>query len=160
MSHNRGMKIPALAVGALLYAGSASAHVTVAPQQAPAGASQIYKVRVHNDAKTSTTSVMVEVPAGVTIDSVADVPNAQSDLTRTAGRVTAITWKIDVPVGKYVELPFTARNPDAAGQINWNVTERFKDGSTIEFSDKPDAKEKSSITKLLKNTPPAPSSAR
>jgi hypothetical protein len=48
-----------------------------------------------------------------------------------------------------VELAFTAKNPGTGTQLNWNVTEKFSDGSTIEFTDKPGAKEKSSVTKLI-----------
>src|SRR5258706_7276619 len=142
----------ALTIAALvsLVAAPAFAHVTVAPQQSPAGASQVYKVRVHNDGKTPTSSVALQVPAGVTISSVEPVATGKSNLTKTGERVTMVTWQIEVPVGKYVELAFTAKNPAAGTQLTWNVTEKFKDGSTVEFTDKPGAEEKASITKLTR----------
>ena len=140
-----------MALGLLvLVTASAFAHVTVAPQQAPAGASQVYKVRVHNDGKTPTSSIALEIPEGVAIESVAPTATGKSDMTKKGDRVTMITWQIEVPVGKYVELAFTARNPAAGSQLNWNITEKFTDGGTIEFTDKPGAKEKSSITKLTR----------
>jgi len=125
------------------------AHVTVAPQQAPAGASQVYKVRVHNDAKSPTASISLTVPEGVTVESVAPITDGKSDMTKNGNRVTAITWQVAVPVGKYVELAFTARNPSGVDHVSWNVTEKFSDGSTIEYTDKPGAAEKASVTKLM-----------
>jgi len=143
------MRILAMVASAILLALPAAAHVTVAPQQSPLGASQVYKVRVHNDDKTPTATVMLQIPAGVEISSVENVAGGTSKTTKTGGRVTAITWAIAVPVGKYVELAFTAKNPASGNSVNWNVTEKFADGSTIEYTDKPGAKEKSSVTRLL-----------
>src|SRR5713226_4386219 len=131
----------AIATLTLLFAVTAFAHVTVAPQQAPKGASQIYKVRVHNDGKMPTSSIALQIPEDVVIESVEPMATSKSDMTKTGNRVTMITWQIEVPVGKYVELAFTAKNPATGNQLNWNVTETFKDGSTIEYTNKPGAKE-------------------
>ena len=133
---------------ALAVAVSASAHVTVAPQQSAAGATQIYKVRIHNGGKAPTASIELQVPAGITIESVAAVPSAKSSMTKTGDRVSAITWEIAVPPGKYVEVAFTARNPAAGDQLVWTIRERSADGTLTEYTDKPNAKEKASITKL------------
>src|SRR6266496_6558170 len=148
------MRIVTTAASLILLASPAFAHVTVAPQQSASGATQVYKVRVHNDAKAPTASITLQVPEGVEIRSVEKTATGKSEMIKTGDRVTAITWQIEVPVGKYVELAFDARNPSSGNQLNWNVTEKFTDGSTIEFNDKPGAKEKSSITKLT--TAPAP----
>ena len=50
--------------------------------------------------------------------------------------------------GKYVALPFTARNPDTATELHWNMREHMADGSVVEWSDKPGAKQKGAVTKL------------
>ena len=63
-------------------------------------------------------------------------------------RITAITWQVDVQPGKYVALPFTAKNPEAATDLHWSMHEHLADGSTVDWSDKPGSKEKGSITKL------------
>jgi uncharacterized protein YcnI len=140
----------------LLLAVPAFAHVTVFPQQAPAGASQVYKVRVHNDSKVTTARIEVQIPAGVTVESVAAMATGKSETKKTGDRVTGITWEIEVPPTKYVELAFTAKNPATGASLNWNVKETFKDGSFVEFTDKPGAKEKSSVTKLTRSpAPPA-----
>jgi uncharacterized protein YcnI len=149
------MRIFTIAALALLLAASAFAHVVVGPQQAPAGATQVYKVGVHNDGKVPTATIALQIPAGVIIESVAPMAAGKFEMKKTGERVTEITWELEVPVGKYVQLAFTARNPATGTSLNWNVTETFKDGSTIEYTDKPGAKEKSSTTKLTRVDAPA-----
>jgi uncharacterized protein YcnI len=144
------MKTFAMSFVALGFVASASAHVTVAPQQSPAGAVQVYKVRIHNGGKSPTASIELRVPEGVVIESVAAVPSARSTTAKTGSRVSAITWTIEVLPGKYVEAAFTAKNPGEAGQLTWIIRERFVDGSVTEYTDKPDAKEKASYTKIVK----------
>ena len=136
----------------LLLAASAitslSAHVTVSPLQSKAGAVQKYELRVHNEAKVAATSVDLEIPDGVTVTEVAK-PATGSYTTKTTGdRITAISWQVDVQPGKYVALPFTAKNPDAATDLHWSMHEHLADGSTVDWSDKPGSKEKGSITKV------------
>jgi uncharacterized protein YcnI len=127
---------------------SLSAHVTVSPLQSKTGAVQKYELRVHNEAKVAATSVDLEIPDGVTVTEVAK-PATGSYTTKTTGdRITAITWQVDVPPGKYVALPFTAKNPDAATDLHWSMHEHLADGSTVDWSDKPGSKEKGSITKV------------
>jgi uncharacterized protein YcnI len=136
----------------LLLAASAitslSAHVTVSPLQSKSGAVQKYELRVHNEAKVAATSVDLEIPDGVTVTEVAK-PATGSFTTKTTGdRITAITWQVEVQPGKYVAMPFTAKNPDAATDLHWSMHEHLADGSTVDWSDKPGSKEKGSITKL------------
>ena len=127
---------------------SLSAHVTVSPLQSKTGAVQKYELRVHNEAKVAATSVDLEIPDGVTVTDVAK-PATGSYTTKTTGdRITAITWQVDVQPGKYVALPFTAKNPDAATDLHWSMHEHLADGSTVDWSDKPGSKEKGSITKV------------
>src|SRR4051812_40493158 len=95
----------------VLFATPAFAHVVVAPQQAPLGANQVYKVRVHNDGKVPTSSVALQIPEGVIIVKVDPMATGKFDTSKTGDRVSAVTWYIEVPVGKYVELAFTAKNP-------------------------------------------------
>lgn len=151
------MKTIMLTAAAVLIASSAFAHVAVAPQQSQAGASQVYKVRVHNDEKTAVTSVELDIPAGATVASVAPMATAKSTTAKTGDRITKITWQTDIAPGKYVELAFTAKNP-ASGQLQWNVREHFADGASSEWSDKPGAEGKASVTKIL--APAAASAAK
>ena len=136
----------------LLLAASAvtslSAHLTVSPLQSKAGATQKYEVRVHNEAKVAATSIDLEIPDGVTVTDVAK-PATGSYTTKTTGdRITAITWQVDVQPNKYVAMAFTAKNPAGATELHWSLREHLADGSAVDWSDKPGAKEKGSVTKL------------
>jgi uncharacterized protein YcnI len=125
-----------------------SAHVMVSPPQSKPGATQKYEVRVHNEAKVAATSIELEIPAGVTVTDVAKPATGTSTTKTDGGRVTAIIWQVDVQPTKYLALPFTAKNPDSASDLHWNVREHLADGSVVEWSDKPGAKQKGSVTKL------------
>jgi uncharacterized protein YcnI len=136
----------------LLVAASAvtslSAHITVSPLQSKPGVVQKYELRVHNEAKVAATSIDLDIPDGVTVTEIAK-PAAGTYTTKTMGdRITAITWRIDVQPSKYVALPFTAKNADAATELHWSMHEHLSDGSVVDWSDKPGAKQKGSVTKL------------
>jgi uncharacterized protein YcnI len=133
---------------ALAALTTVSAHIMVSPPQSKAGATQKYEVRVHNEAKIAATSIDLDVPDGLTVTEVAK-PAAGTFTTRKTGdRITAITWQVDVQPTKYVALPFTATNPAAAAEVRWNLREHLADGTVVEWSDKPGAKQKGSVTKL------------
>lgn len=103
---------------------------------------------MHNEGKVAATAVELDIPEGVTVTDVA-TPAAGTFTTKKAGdRITTITWQIDVQPNKYLALPFTAKNPDQAGDLHWSMREHLADGSVVLWSDKPGAKEKGSTTKL------------
>ena len=130
---------------------SLMAHVTVSPLQSKTGGVQKYELRIHNEAKVAATSVVLDIPDGVTVTEVAKTA-AGSFSTRMMGdRIVTITWQISVPPNKYVALPFTAKNPDDAAELHWSTHEHLADGSVVDWSDKPGSKEKGSVTKLVGN---------
>src|SRR5438552_17772793 len=113
---------------------SLTAHVTVSPLQSKIGAVQKYELRVHNEAKVAATSIDLDIPDGVAVSDVAK-PAAGTYTTKTSGdRITLISWQVEVQPGKYVALPFTARNPDTATELHWNMREHMADGSVVEWS--------------------------
>ena len=133
---------------AVLVGTSLSAHIVVSPTQSKTGAVQKYEVRVHNEAKVAATSIDLEIPDGVAVTDVAKPATGTYTTKTSADRITAITWQIDVQPSKYVALPFTAKNPDGATALHWNVREHLADGSSVEYTDKPGAKEKAPVTTL------------
>jgi uncharacterized protein YcnI len=142
------MKLSVVLLLAASAVTSLSAHVTVSPLQSKPGAVQKYELRIHNEAKVAATSIDLDIPDGVTVTEVAK-PTAGTFTTKTTGdRITAITWQIDVQPNKYVALPFTAKNPDGATELHWSMHEHLSDGSVVDWSDKPGAKQKGSVTKL------------
>ena len=127
---------------------SLSAHVMVSPPQSTAGALQKYELRVHNEAKTAATAIDLDIPDGVTVTDVAKLPAGTFTTKMTGNRITVITWQINVQPAKYAALPFTAKNPEGATELRWTIHEHLADGSVVDWSDKPGAKEKGSVTKL------------
>jgi len=131
-----------------LVVPSLSAHIMVSPPESKSGATQKYEVRVHNEGKVAAKQIDLEVPNGVTVVEVAKLPAGTFETKKEGDRITAITWKVDVAPSKYLALPFTAKNPASGSELQWNVTEHLADGSTVQWSNKPGAQEKGSVTKL------------
>jgi uncharacterized protein YcnI len=127
---------------------SLSAHIMVSPPDSKAGATQKYELRVHNEEKIAITSVDLAIPDAITVLSIGTAPAGTYTTTKTGDRITALAWKVDVQAGKYLALPFTAKNPDAAREVSWNAKAHLSDGSVVEWSDKPGAGEKASVTKI------------
>jgi hypothetical protein len=59
-----------------------------------------------------------------------------------------VTWHVEVPPGKYLALPFTAKNPAAPTEVKWIVHQHLSDGSLVDWTDKAGAKEKASVTTI------------
>ena len=129
------------------------AHVVVAPGASVVGIQEAYGLRVHNETKVPTTSLDLEIPEGITVLEVALVKDGSFELVKAGGSVTRVIWKVAVPPGIYQEFKFTARNPDTVKEVHWNVKQNMSDGSVIDWSDKPDAKEKASKTDIRASAP-------
>lgn len=140
----RALSITVLVVGC---AAALSAHVMVSPPQSKPQATQTYELRVHNESKLATTAVELQIPNGLTVLSVQQPASGSLDTLKTGDRITAINWKVDVEPSKYVALKFEARNP-ASGELHWNVRQHMADGSIVDWSDAPGAKQKASVTTL------------
>jgi hypothetical protein len=147
---NRTFIIALLVIAA---AASSSAHIMVSPPQSKAGTTQKYELRVHNEGKVAASAVDLEVPEGVTIAEVMKPATGSFTTKKVGDRITTISWQVDVPPNKYVALPFMATNPATATELHWNMREHLADGSTIDWSDKPGAKQKGSVTKLTAGAP-------
>ena len=127
------MRPAAAIVGMVILAASiVDAHVTVAPRESRAGAEQRYTIRVPTEGQVATTSVELEVPAGMTIVEVVPGNGFTFETRRDGSRIVAITWKRDIPPKQTAEFVFVARNPQAA-QVAWKATQRFADGTSAEW---------------------------
>jgi uncharacterized protein DUF1775 len=94
------IRVIAGAVSALLMAAAAEAHVTVRPRESKAGAIERYTVRVPTEGKVATTSVDVEIPQGVTVNSVESADGVKSEMKRDGGRVVSIAWNVTIEPAK------------------------------------------------------------
>ena len=141
-------RLVALVFAFALVNGVAYAHIMVSPPESKAGITQNYELRVHNEGKVATTTLELEIPEGITVLDVATPAAGSYDTAKMGTRITAVTWRVDVQPGKYVALKFSAKNPDSVKEVRWNVRQHLSDGSVVEWSDKPGAKEKASVTKI------------
>jgi len=127
------MRTAAAIVGmVILGACIVDAHVTVAPRESHAGAEQRYTIRVPTEGQVATTSVELEVPAGMTIVEVMSGNGFTFETRRDGSRIVAITWKREIPPKQTAEFVFVARNPQAA-QVAWKARQRFADGTSAEW---------------------------
>jgi uncharacterized protein YcnI len=123
------------------------AHVTVWPRESTPGIVERYTVRVPTERKVATTSVRLEVPADVTVTYVLAMPGVVADLARDGNRITAVTWKFEVPPGQFAEFVFMARNPKQGTEIVWKVQQHYADGTQSDWTGPP-SKSPASVTKL------------
>ena len=133
---------------ATLAVASLSAHIMVSPPESKAGVTQKYELRVHNEEKLATAEVVLDIPSSITVLSIGTAPAGTYTTSKTGDRIAHLTWKVAVQPGKYVALPFTAKNTETAQEVRWVVRATFSDGSIVEWSDKPGAGEKASVTKI------------
>jgi uncharacterized protein YcnI len=138
----------AAAVLAMLIPAWAEAHVTIAPQQSTAGATEKYVIRVPTEGKVATVAAELDVPDGVVVE-VVSVPNGwKYELKRQGDRIVGITWTMNIPPGEFAEFAFVARNPRDKAELVWGLRQRFGDGTVTDFTKGPNGIRPTAVTKL------------
>ena len=126
----------------------AHAHITIAPTQSMAGATEKYTLRVPSEGKVATVAAELEVPEGVIVEAVA-VPNGwKHEIKRQGDRIVAITWTMNIPPGEFAEFAFVARNPRDKTEVVWTLRQRFADGTVSDWTKGPNGIRPTSMTKL------------
>ncbi len=138
----------ALAGLTCLVSAVSFAHVTIWPRESTAGATEKYTLRVPTEGKVTTKSVELEVPEGVTVESMAVPAGWKHELKREGDRITAITWQMDVKPGEFVEFSFVARNPRDKTQIVWTLRQKFADGTVSDWTKGPNGTRPTAVTTL------------
>lgn len=133
-----------LAAALLLLASAAQAHVRVLPVESQTGARQTYSMKVPTEGKAATTSVELEVPAGLSVISVADT----AETKKVGGRITVITWTVEIPPGQSRSFDFVAENPKSDQELAWKAHQHYADGTSRDWVDLPKTKSPASVTKL------------
>jgi uncharacterized protein YcnI len=139
-------RVIACVLSALLLAATAEAHVSVRPRESRAGATEKYTVRVPTEGKVATTSVELEIPQGVTVNSVEPADSVKSEMKREGGRVVSITWTVTIDPGQNRELVFVATNSSDATEIVWKARQRYSDGTSSEWVGAPGSLRPASVT--------------
>jgi uncharacterized protein YcnI len=136
-----------LAAALLVLASSAQAHVRVLPFESKTGAQQTYTMKVPTEGKVTTTSVELEVPAGVSVISIVD----PAETKKVAGRITSITWKTEILPDQSKDFNFVAVNPKTDQDMAWKAHQHYADGTSRDWVDLPKTKSPASVTKLSAN---------
>lgn len=145
----RSFKLPCAAFFAtfVIAIPMALAHVTVRPAEAPPGSEVTYTVRVPTEGQSATTSVELEIPAGVVIVSVNGAVDSY-EMKKAGDRVTSIVWKTSIPPEQRAELTFVAKNPTAGAEITWKAHQFFADGTRADWVEAKGSKRPASVTAL------------
>jgi len=136
--------------GALsLVAISAQAHITIAPTQSMAGATEKYTLRVPTEGDVATVAAELDVPEGIVVETVS-VPNGwKYEFKKDAnGRITGIVWTMNIPPHEFAEFSFVARNPRDKAEVVWTLRQRFADGKVSDWTKGPNGIRPTAMTKF------------
>ncbi|MGG2995230.1 YcnI family protein [Paenibacillus macerans] len=130
--------VASAAAATLLFAGVASAHVTVSPGASAPGAWQTYTIKVPVEKDIPTVKVALKIPDGVEFKQYRPIPDWGVELTKNdAGAVTAVTWSAEdggIGPGEFQQFDFVAKNPDKAAEVAWDAFQYYSDGSVVEWT--------------------------
>jgi uncharacterized protein YcnI len=147
----------AAVLAALAAAGAADAHVTVHPNELPAGAFTTIVVRVPNErGDASTTKVDVQLPHGFVFVSTAPIPGwtAKVVTSKLAKPVTVegeqhdtevseVIWSGgEIKPGEYLEFPLSVSTPDDPGStLTFKAIQTYSNGEVVRWIGDPSADE-------------------
>ena len=131
-----------------LFVATLDAHVVVTPRESAAGAEQVYTVRVPTEGTVSSTSVELEVPAGVHVMQVASGDGYTFDVKKDGNRIVSISWKQEIKPKEFKLYTFTAHNPQP-GALQWKAHQTFADGSMRHWIGERGSKEPASVTTIV-----------
>src|SRR5215204_2682681 len=133
---------------AVMMSAVVQAHVSISPRQSAAGATEKYTVRVPTESKVMTIGAEMDVPDGVTIETVAAPAGWTYELKCAGDRVVGISWKMDIKPGEFAEFSFVARNPRDKEQLVWGLRQKFADGTVQDFTKGPNGIRPTAVVKL------------
>lgn len=130
----------AVAVAALVLAGTASAHARLSPGVSLSGELQLYSLAVPTEKEgKTTTKIVLTVPQGFSIDSFVPSPGWQRQLQQTGSGDSAVVQKVtwtggSTPTGEDSLFQFLAQ-PAKSGTYTFQVQQTYSDGSIVNWSD-------------------------
>jgi len=124
------------------------AHVVVSPRESAAGAEQIYTVTVPNEMTVPSTTVELDIPAGLHVMQVASGDGFMFDVKKDGDRIVSITWKQEIKPKETRRYTFTAHNPEPAA-LPWKAHQTFADGSKIDWVGERGTKRPASVTTIV-----------
>lgn len=160
--------IPVAAVAAALTPAAAEAHVTLQPEQAPAGEFTRMDVRVPNEEDDAgTTKVAVQMPPGFVFASYEAIPGwrvkvakrkldrpIEEEGERITEEVARITWTGDgkrgiIEPGQFQDFGLSVGLPEGAGKsLTFKALQTYEGGKVVRWIGPPDSEEPAPQVKL------------
>ena len=138
------------AVLTLTLQALAMAHVSVLPRESQPGVEERYTIRVPTEGTVATTTVSLEIPAGVTVLKIEETEGATFEVQKQGDRIVAITWKKEIKPKEASEFIFRARNSESAAQIDWKTHQRFADGTVADWVGPAGDRRPAAVTKIVR----------
>ena len=138
-------------IGAItLFAGVASAHVTVQPQETSQGKYEVFTLRVPSESESPTTKVEVKFPEEVDITRFEPKAGWTYEVQKDdTGKITSVTWTTEgegLTATEFGQFNMQGKVGDKATEIVWKAYQTYKDGSVVEWVGAPDAEKPASVT--------------
>ncbi|MQR88143.1 DUF1775 domain-containing protein [Bacillus megaterium] len=143
-----------LVLSTIAFAGTASAHVVVYPQEATQGSYEKFTVRVPNEKDIPTTKVKIEIPKDVEVSRFEPMEGWKYDIQKdSSGLITSVTWTATgegLSSTEFGEFNMQGKVGDNAKKIVWKAYQTYKDASTVAWEGPADAETPASITTVVK----------
>ena len=125
-------------VSLLLFAGTASAHAIVSPNQVGIAAFQDFSLAVPSERAFTTTAVKLLIPNGLLFVT-PDIASGWKITTVTnQDNVTEIDWTGGaIPAGQRAQFIFNAQVPSTPTELDWKVYQTYSDGAVISWDQTP-----------------------
>lgn len=139
-------------IGAMtIFAGAASAHVTVVPNETAQGKYEVFTVKVPSESENmATTKVEVKIPETVDVTRFEPKPDWSYEVQKDdSGKITSVIWtsKGDgLSPTEFGMFNMSGKVSDDATEIVWKAYQTYKDGSVVEWVGAEDAEKPASIT--------------
>jgi uncharacterized protein YcnI len=139
-------------IGALsLFAGVASAHVTVQPKETSQGKYELFTVKVPSEKEeVTTTKIEVKIPAEVNITRFEPKPGWTYEIQKDeSGKFTSVTWTTEnegLSSTEFGQFNMNGKVGDEVTEIVWKAYQTYSDGSVVEWAGAEDAEYPSSVT--------------
>lgn len=124
--------------------------MTVAPREAPSGATQRYCIRVPSEKSVPTIGLEVEFPANLEVSAI-EVPTGWRGTARKdrQGRIVSASWEGGSILPKQsLEFGVLARNPETPTVLIWKAIQKYQDSSEVHWVGPPQAQFPAAMTRV------------
>jgi uncharacterized protein YcnI len=121
-----------------LFAGIASAHVTVGPKETSQGKYEMFTVKVPSEKEdVLTTKIQVLIPEDVNITRFEPKPGWTYKIQKdVSDKITSVTWTAEgegLSATEFGQFNMNGKVGDKATEIVWKAIQTYSDGSVVEW---------------------------